>query len=583
MRARTYVCATLVACALFAASNRATAQVNTWTNSGSGSWGTAGNWDGGLPSGTDDISITGAGAYTVTVDDNTADNDLGLAVNSVIVGTGSGRPELTIGFTNTTKVLTVGTGTAGTLKIGTTSGTHGRLSVADGEISAAHLLLGEGGSASTGEARISGGTVTLRSNATGLNWIRLGNTASSTGMVVMTGGTLNGPGYGGTYGNIGGAGKGLLIISNGLFTAGGYGLYIGAASGADGEVRLPGGELKLTKGLIEVGSGYNSRGSILIDGGRLTVTNGAGIAVAERYGSRGSLTVSNGTLHMVDGVLSVGSRAGAYGVVDIAGGTNYVGKSPYGLTMGAYAGGGGTGVLNVTAGRLTVHNGWAYPGGGSGGVGIINVSGGEFDNQGYGLIMGDANGAWSEINVTGGKCDVNVTYLRSGAITVDGGVFAGGTTYIGTTGGYGPTLKTGSVTVVSGTLTLGSTTVGAADRPGYLTIEGSTSTNTLASLTASPTNSTLTFILDETGISPITVTGALNVSDDTKLVVNIDNYDAPKGDSFVLIDYGSIGAGRIAEENITINGGSGGRIDQTTDNKVTLNISPPPGTTILIR
>jgi len=576
MRTKMYVRIAIIVCVLFVTLNSGTAAINTWTDSASGSWGTAINWDAGVPAGSDDISISQEGTYTVTVDDDTANNDLGMAVTSITVEASSGLPELAIDFTNSTKILTVGSGNIGTLKIGTTSGTHGLLSITTGQVSAAHLHLGEGGAASTGEARISAGTITLRSNATGLNWLRLGNTAGSTGTVVMTGGELIGPGYGGTYGNIGGAGKGNLIISNGLFTVGGYGLSIGAAAGEGGDVHLLGGELKLTKGYIEVGSGNNSRGSILIDGGTLTVINNYDLTLGVRSGSSGVMTISNGVLNCVDGDLVLGSRAGSYGELNNLGGTNFCDAPIIGDI--------GTGVVNVAVSGYVEASGYTQLAKGLGGRGILNISAGLYKINGSGTIMGDGNGAWSEINVTGGEFNASgkAMYLRSGMVNVNGGIWVNGTTYIGTTGGTGPIAKTGSVTVTSGTLTLGNTTVGAADRPGYLTIEGKNSTNTLTSLTATTTNSTLRFTLDTDGVSPITVNNALTVNADTDLVIDITNYNNINGLSMALIDYGSV-SGTIAYENITFIGGIG-TVDQVTNTKISITIIPPTlGTVIIIQ
>jgi len=100
MRTKMYVRIAIIVCVLFVTLNSGTAAINTWTNSASGSWGTAINWDAGVPAGSDDISISQEGTYTVTVDDDTANNDLGMAVTSITVEANSGLPELAIDFTS---------------------------------------------------------------------------------------------------------------------------------------------------------------------------------------------------------------------------------------------------------------------------------------------------------------------------------------------------------------------------------------------------------------------------------------------------------------------------------------------------
>ena len=172
--------------------NAAWAANNAWMAPVSGSWGTGGNWNAGLPQSFQDVSLAVAGAYMVTVDDITADNALGMVVTGITVGASSGLPELAIDFTNTTQTLTVGAGNDGKIGVGITAGRQGRLSLTAGQVSAARLHLGSG-LGGTGSAYLSGGSVALRSMSTtaGTEWLRLGSDAGSVGTLVMTGGQIS--------------------------------------------------------------------------------------------------------------------------------------------------------------------------------------------------------------------------------------------------------------------------------------------------------------------------------------------------------------------------------------------------------
>jgi hypothetical protein len=556
------------------------AAVNAWKNPVSGSWGTAGNWSAGLPQSAQDASIAVAGAYTVTVDNFTADNALGLVVTNITVGAASGLPALAVNFTNTTRTLTVGAANDGKLGVGTTSGSHGRLVIANGKISAARLYAGDVGSASSGAILISGGTLHLRSTHATLNWLRLGAAAGCTGTLVMTGGelvTTNGA----SYGCVGYSGKGLFILSNGVVRT--AGILVGGNTGGEGGMQLFGGEFIQRKEASEIGSGANAIGTVLVDGGKWIATNTAvgTINIGVRSGSRGVMTVSNGIVRMT---ASLGTRAGAYGEWNAAGGTSVVSL----LKIGTYTGtsGSGQGVVNVSGGYLNVPSGYAELANGGPARGTLNVSGGLCEVGGFGVIMGNGDGAWSEINVAGGefRMTAGVVYLRSGAISVSGGSFQTGTLLLGTTGGTG-SAKTGTVSIAGGTVTLGTTTVGESGRPGFLRVAGSApSSITVNALTATTADSTFQFALDAAGVTPITVNNALTVNANTKLTVDCGAYDKRNGLAVPLITYGTrIGAFTAANIAIINTGSATAGIDpgDGSADAVTLRITLPPGGTIL--
>ncbi len=577
----------------FGGMHQGSAAVNLWEDAVDGAWGTSEKWSEGLPQSHHDVSIAQPGNYTVTVDDVTANNALGMVVTGITVGASSGLPSLLIDYTNTARTLMVGAGDNGNIGVAIAAESQGLFSVATGQVSAARLHLGAG-QGGNGTAQVAGGSVALRSMSTGAGneWLRLGPDAGSTGSLVMTGGQISGPfDRGGTYGHIGGAGYGELIISNGLFMTGGFGLGVGASSGI-GELKLYGGYFRHgndggTK-YMEVGSGANSEGFILIDGGNLIVTNNAVLTFGVRAGSRGIATISNGILNTVSGSLYFGSRADSYGEMNVVGGTNLCTR-PW-IGAGSAALGGGEGVVNVTSnGYMASVGGWTSLASGPGSRGTLNVSGnGICEIGGFGMLMGDGDGGWAELNVAGGECRVISTlHLRSGAINVSGGTFSSGTTYLGTTGGTG-SAKTGTVSIAGGTVTFGSTTVGAAGLPGFLRIKGTEPVDvTINSLTATTEDSTLEFILDYDGVTPIAVNNALTVNADTKLVIDCSTYFLLNGLEVPLINYGSM-SGVFDTANITIiyTGSSTVSVDQGTgisDSLTLLFELPPAGTFIMIR
>ncbi len=570
------------------------AAINNWNDPETGSWGVGGNWSGGVPQASDDILIEASGTYTVSVDDATADPALGMAVNSLRVGTVAGMPELAVDFTNALRTLTVGagtTGTAGTLGVGTVAGTRGTLSIADGHLSAARLYLGEGGGGSHGTARIDGGTLTLRSTDANY-WMRLGDTAGSTGTLVVAGGTLISRDAD-NFGNVGGNGVGMLIVSNGLLETATVHVP-GYTRNNEGTILLRGGDWFVRKGTVEIGSGINSLGRLTVDGGNMTGTNGNNhLLIGVRSGSRGIANVRDGKVNVTGSELLVGTRAGSYGELTVEeGGEVFSGKPGTGFRIGgAHADAGGTGVVHVAGGTLIHSAGWTTMGAYANARGFLTVSDGLCELWGSGLIVGDGDGSWSELRVTGGSCVVNGTeplYLRSGAIIVSNGLFTSPkSTLIGTTGGSaGP--KTGILEVSGGTVTVGSTTVGNTDRTGIVRVLGNGATVTMNALAATTVNSHLQFTLGETGVTSLTVTGALTVNANTRLQIDLADYRYMTHDLVVpLISYASR-SGAFDVDNITflnagptelsVDMGSG------VNDAVTLRITPPPvGTVFLLR
>jgi fibronectin-binding autotransporter adhesin len=164
--------------------------------------------------------------------------------------------------------------------------------------------------------------------------------ANSTGVVWMTGGSWLATG---DSWQIGGAGSGQMIISNGIVMPRSVSIGVGVGAGT---LTFVGGTNNIASGLT-VGSAGNGTMWMAGDSARLFVTNGAtqiGISTT------GKMTVSNG-IWFADQV-SLGVFSGSQGTLTVAGGTNNIFT---GLTIGT-ADCSATGTVQVVGGGLFVTN-----------------------------------------------------------------------------------------------------------------------------------------------------------------------------------------------------------------------------------
>jgi len=533
---------------------------NAWQTT-AGNWETAGNWSDGVPDGSDAISITNNSA-SATLGNGAADFDLGMNATSITVGANSGLAAMTVNFTNSMKTQYVGGASSGNITIGEkTAGKVGLLTVNNGNIDTYKLVVGQGAGTS-GRLVINGGRINVRSGDWPLPGFSVGESVegqigNSTGTVIMTGGELYLPDTA-PYAVIGSWGKGTMIISNGVFSA----RYVEVGYVGQGELKIYGGT-NLVRSQMLIPSHSAGRGTVLVDGGTLDAPVAS---VSYVYLNNGTLTVSNGFANLT--ALSMGNTPGKYAEFNVAGGTSTLFYANQRGRIGVVAG--ATGVVNVTGGLLNCLDVQII---GVAGRGTLNVSGGLSKNA-YTWI-GYQAGGFGNLNITGGtyKNDPNFCEIHRGAILVNGGVFTnpGTTMVIGKLAG-----QTGTVTVASGTFSVPNctTTVGNPG-VGMLEVQGKNSTIALKALTADTANSTVKFTLGATGVSPIAVANALTVTSDTKLVVNVSNYDTANGYTVDLITYGTMPTPFAA---ITITGGHGGETITQTGSKVTLNVPKPYGT-----
>jgi hypothetical protein len=197
------------------------------------------------------------------------------------------------------------------------------------------LSLGDS-SGATGSWTLSGGTGTVTSSS-----FLLGRTAGSTGTVTVAGGTLN---LTGAEAQIGVVGRGTLVTSNGTVNA--QAVVLGYAGGAanSGTWNIFGGTNNLTGNLV-LGRVDTAASRFLLAGGALNISNSSMNVGQQGYGGAIAI-VSNGTLTV--NKLSVGGAegvAGGKGDMSFFGGLTIVTNT---FRVAANTGGGFTSTGTVT-------------------------------------------------------------------------------------------------------------------------------------------------------------------------------------------------------------------------------------------
>ena len=250
------------------------------------------------------------------------------------------------------------------------------------------------------------------------------------GMGVLVSSADNGPGIGGTGGN--------LVINGGDITATG-GNHAAGIGGGDGEssgyesITIRGGDITATGGgsAAGIGGGYCNygMGKITITGGTVNATGGkyaAGIGGGEDRTSP-EILITGGTVTAkapLYGAGIGGGDEGSGGIITISGGTvTAIGSSGAGIG-GGKQGRGGT--ITISGGNITAE-GWQGAGIGGGRFhdgGTINISGGTVNATGKfsaAGIGGGWGGAGGTITITGGQ----VTATAIATYGADDGTGAG--------------------------------------------------------------------------------------------------------------------------------------------------------------
>ena len=357
-----------------------------------------------------EISRIGAGGTTqssLTLDGGTVNSTPNL-----YVGVAGGSGEVTLNDNtslNVTGVFRVGGSGDGSDFAG-----NGLPSGGTNPTGTGHLLINGGnhnfgdlhiGGSGNGSAEINGGTVTVQ----GVNGVRLGYHAGSTGTLVMNGGMLNLP----TEEDfaVGQWGNGNFTMNDGQINAGW--IIVGNENNSTGVFNMNGGLINQTGGDFEIGdaqdtngvTGVTATGTVNMTGGRINV---AGFfAVSQRRGE-GHLNFSGGILDATRGDNTSsqgiwigrdndGNATNAMGEMRITGGAGDIWVTNF--VMDRSAGGGG-----VTANLIADLNGTDFSTIRSrGDVDIefgnfkVELSGGFQPNAGMEFLIARANDALDDI------------------------------------------------------------------------------------------------------------------------------------------------------------------------------------------
>jgi hypothetical protein len=428
------------------------AAVNSYTNSVSGKWETAGNWSLlAAPGAGQSIFITNAGTKTVTIDATTSGtfsdtmtiSNLTLnapagVTNTLLVIRAGVIPLRVLGTNGVTATPQFDVGVGGLLTI-----TNALLAVDTGpslSISGGELRLLGGFFSSTGQLSMASvgnlATLTVGGGTASLGGIAAGSASSSMGSISVTnGGTLlvtNGTiglGNDGSLGN--GSGTGSLTVSNATLTA--ATLNLGSTAGGNGNLILQtSAVVTLSSNLTVLSGSLSSTSLVTVTGGSLTASNG--ILAIGPAGS-GRMTLSGGSV--VARQIELGG-AGSSGILIVAAGgylkflTSLTANAAY--IGGGLDGNGGCIFIGDTNhnGSMTVSAGTATNIGGLY-VGYAPGSTGAFTNDGLvvvstNLIIGDCvNNALGIAILEGGEVAVTnaaqtaVLEVRNGMLVVNPG------------------------------------------------------------------------------------------------------------------------------------------------------------------
>ncbi|MEO7100192.1 MAG: autotransporter-associated beta strand repeat-containing protein [Luteolibacter sp.] len=344
-----------------------------------------------------DIVLGAGGATTGRVDQRGGTVTTGVN-NWVYIQNGStGNSVYNLADTSVTgqsNLTTFGQG-SGSLTIGSTSTTSGR------------LLLGNGGTG-MGTLNINTtGTLTTKDTTIGI----LAGTNGGDATINLDSGTVN---TGIVWvGDNSAASQGVINIAGGAFNA--TNLYLGRNSG-QGTMNVSGGTVALTGGNTWIGFGLTatSTGALNVSGGSFSAVGEVRLGAANVNGS----SAANGNFNVSGGTATVGS-------LTLARNNNSVASTANGITTVS-----GTGTLNITgSGGASTLVGWQ----GTGATGTLNVTGGalNFGTTATAQIeVGAIGGAIGTVNVSGGTMGVqrssnirfstNATQTASNSLNISG-------------------------------------------------------------------------------------------------------------------------------------------------------------------
>ncbi len=289
--------------ALVAASTVSTHAQTNWTGQFTSNWFLSGNWDAGFPRQTTDGNINAVTPNTTVISDPGA-----LARNLTVGANGTGMLTVQAGGTLTDQFATIGNlpGGGGTVIVtGAGSSWTNVNSVVVGGLGTGTLIIQNGASAEDG---------TMASSTGG----SIGQSAGSTGTVIVTGpgsSWINGP-QGGL--NVGGFGTGTLTIANG------------------------GSVIDITPLFTNIGNGAGSNGTVTVTGAGSLWSDIAGIRIGNS--GTGTLTIADGA--RVAAAVTLAANAGSVGTLNIGAAPGNPAAAPGTLTASSIAFGAGTGTIN---------------------------------------------------------------------------------------------------------------------------------------------------------------------------------------------------------------------------------------------
>jgi T5SS/PEP-CTERM-associated repeat protein len=405
--------------------------------------------------------LVGQSAGAIGVLDVTGPNALityGTTAGGLTVGSaGQG----TVNISNGGTILLNGTGG---VAVGTAAGGFGSLEVQSGgalTIAAHGLNIGVGATTSTGTVTVTGsgssittlgtlGGISVGSPGTGLLDINSGGSVASsagvfiasTGTVMVTGGTLTDTGQF----TVGSTGSGTLSLGTGGVVSDTGSFNIGFNGGSSGSVVIDGGTVTQSDGGFTIG-GSNVAGTlhvgsngVLTSGGTVGLTdinsNGTGQAAASVSGGTwnvnsqfiigdfgtGSLSIdSAGVVNAGSAAVDIGNQAGGNGDVTVGGGNAQLdGGSLFIATPSSSAG-----TLTVNTGGTVAMAGLSI---GTGGV--LNMGGGTLSAGGLPQIGGGISGFGTllasldnigTVVASSGLLDVTGSISGIGVMEIDGG------------------------------------------------------------------------------------------------------------------------------------------------------------------
>lgn len=237
---------------------------------------------------------------------------------------------------------------------------------------------------SSGEYNLSGGVLT------NVGTLYVGN--AGYGTFSFSSGAVLAPPAGATRVGDDATGTGVVTVTGGTWNNGNQNFELGYMAGGVGTLNLSGGSITNIDYLICPRAGH---GTIDLSGTGFLGVSGTG-AYLGYSGGTGVVNQTGGVWDNGGKSISFGHAAGSYGEYNISDGvlTNanalYVGKD-------------GNGTVNLSDnGKICALGSATYVGNAANSTGVVNQTGGTWDNGGNNLALAQVDGAYGQYNISGG-------------------------------------------------------------------------------------------------------------------------------------------------------------------------------------